>query len=96
MKKDTNLIFNPVLLRPSFIRYLTADELKVVVAIQSYNGNKNEETINEIIAFFGGFKNSEIVENIKQSLEKKELLNKDMTLNIDDWERKVLEEDYIL
>ncbi|MFW0695705.1 hypothetical protein ACN09X_04855 [Aliarcobacter butzleri] len=87
----TEQILNPIFLNSNFLRYLDGEQLKVIGAILTCKQHEQfSPTNNKFIAFLSGFDNENKVEIIKKSLIDIGLLNSDMSLDLSNWESRLI------
>lgn len=87
----TEPILNPIFLNSNFLRYLNGEQLKVIGAILTCKQSEQfSPTNNKFIAFLSGFDNEKKVENIKKSLIDMGLLKNDMSLDLNNWESRLI------
>lgn len=87
----TEPILNPIFLNSNFLRYLNGEQLKVIGAILTCKQYEQfSPTNNKFIAFLSGFDNEKKVENIKKSLIDMGLLKNDMSLDLNNWESRLI------
>lgn len=86
----TEPILNPIFLNSNFLRYLDCEQLKVIGAILTCKQYERFSPTNKIIAFFSGLNDENKVEKVKKSLIDIGLLKIDMSLDLSNWESRLI------